>query len=241
VKGSFTGAAQDKAGLVEHAHGGTLFLDEIGELPKELQPKLLRALEKREVKRLGGRQGQAVDVRVIAATNRNLTAEVRAGNFRQDLYYRIAAARVFVPPLRERLEDLPMLIDHFLKLDAPTLTRASIAPHIWEMLSAHRWPGNVRELRNAVQRLVVAPELALHESDIAGNGAALNVPSPAQGQEPEPLRVARRTAADAFERAYLRGLLQRTQNNVSRAAAIAEVSRQMIQKLMRKHGMTERE
>jgi transcriptional regulator with PAS, ATPase and Fis domain len=239
-RGAFTGAASARSGVFEEAHGGTLFLDEIGELPKDLQPKLLRALEKREVKRLGARRAEAVDVRVVAATNRNLGAEIRAGNFREDLYYRIAGTRVFVPPLRERAEDIPMLIDHFLALEAPQVSRASIPQQVWDMFSAHRWPGNVRELRNAVQRLVVMPELAVHASDEAANARA-TTPGGALGQVLEPLRVARRAAADAFERTYLRMLLERTQGNVTRAAAIAEVSRQMVQKLMRKHALSERE
>jgi transcriptional regulator with GAF, ATPase, and Fis domain len=234
-RGAFTGAVGDRQGVFEEADGGTLFLDEIGELPKDLQPKLLRALEKHEIKRLGAKKVRKVDVRTIAATNRNLLVEVERGTFRQDLYYRIAAARMLVPPLRERLDDIPLLVTHFLSLEAPTLAPSSIPPHVWQMFAAHRWPGNVRELRNAVQRLVVAPELSLHADGTS---------SPATGEsKPEdvvplaPLRIARRTAADVFERDYLRAVLGRTEGNVTRAAAIAEVSRQMIQKLMRKHDL----
>jgi transcriptional regulator with PAS, ATPase and Fis domain len=234
-RGAFTGADVARPGVCEEANGGTLFLDEIGELPKELQPKLLRVLERREVKRLGGRRAAPIDVRVLAATNKNLAAELSAGNFREDLYYRLAAASVYVPPLRERLHDIPMLVEHFVGLEAPALSTATIAPQVWEMFHAHRWPGNVRELRNAVQRLVVAPDLALRADQRTGVvGASERVP--ATGAL-EPLRLARRSAAEDFEREYLRALLGRTQGNVTRAAAIAEVSRQMIQKLMRKHGM----
>ncbi len=232
-RGAFTGAVGERPGVFEEAHGGTLFLDEIGELPKDLQPKLLRALEKREIKRLGARKVTSIDVRTIAATNRNLLVEVERGNFRQDLYYRIAAARLLVPPLRERLEDIPMLVDHFLALEAPGIARDSIPPHVWQMFTAHRWPGNVRELRNAVQRLIVAPELSLQ----ASTHESTSVRPETSGAALEPLRIARRSAADAFERDYLRAALARTDGNVTRAAAIAEVSRQMIQKLMRKHGL----
>jgi transcriptional regulator with PAS, ATPase and Fis domain len=235
-RGAFTGAVGTRAGVFEEADGGTLFLDEIGELPKDLQPKLLRALEKREVKRLGGRAAIPVDVRIVAATNRNLLSEVQRGGFRQDLYYRIAAANVSVPPLRERVEDIPMLVEHFLALEAPKLSVRSIPQHVWEMFSAHRWPGNVRELRNAVQRLVVAPELSLAISDVAPPESCAE--TQAEGTRLEPLRVARRVAADAFERDYLRMLFERSEGNVTRAAAVAEVSRQMIQKLMRKHGLS---
>jgi DNA-binding NtrC family response regulator len=246
-KGAFTGAVAARPGVFEEADGGTLFLDEIGELPKELQPKLLRALEKREIKRLGGRATIPVDTRVLSATNRNLLSEVQRGNFRQDLYYRIAAAKVSVPPLRERVEDIPCLVEHFLSLDGHPLSAQPVPPAVWEMFAAHRWPGNVRELRNAVQRLVVAPELSLSmlgaRGESGGEGSApATEPATLSASQPsstvhEPLRVARRNAGDAFERDYLRALLQRTDGNVTRAAAIAEVSRQMIQKLMRKHGL----
>jgi transcriptional regulator with PAS, ATPase and Fis domain len=230
-RGAFTGAVGARPGVFEEASGGTLFLDEIGELPKDLQPKLLRALEKREVRRLGGRNTISVDVRVVAATNRNLLAEIQRGNFRQDLYYRIAGAKVSVPPLRERLDDVPMLVEHFISLERPGAGLSAIPPAVQEMLKGHRWPGNVRELRNAVQRLLVAPELPLTRDDLP----------PAQLPDSErvlePLRIARRDAAEAFERDYLREALTRSNGNVTRAAAIAEVSRQMIQKLMRKHGL----
>jgi transcriptional regulator with PAS, ATPase and Fis domain len=238
-RGAFTGAEAARPGVFEEANGGTLFLDEIGELPKDLQPKLLRVLERREVKRLGARKPEPVDLRVLAATNKNLNAEVKANSFRQDLYYRLAAARVYVPPLRDRPEDIPLLVAHFITLEAPTVSPRTIAPHIWEMFAAHRWPGNVRELRNAVQRLVVAPELALHADDGPSSSPAGDGPQAMIAGTLEPLRVARRSAADGFERTYLRALLARTAGNVTRAAAIAEVSRQMIQKLMRKHGMGE--
>jgi transcriptional regulator with PAS, ATPase and Fis domain len=239
-RGAFTGAVQARAGVFEEANGGTLFLDEIGELPKDLQPKLLRALEKRQIKRLGSQRVVPIDVRVIAATNRNLAAEVRADNFRQDLYYRIAGARVTVPPLRERLSDLPMLVEHFLALDAPSLTRSTISRDVWTMFEDHRWPGNVRELRNVVQQLVVAPELSLKLL------AAHNAPERAHRAEPwphniEPLPEARRRAVETFERNYVRTILERSHGNVTRAAAIAEVSRQMIQKMMRKYGIAERD
>jgi transcriptional regulator with GAF, ATPase, and Fis domain len=239
-RGAFTGAVSTRAGVFEEADGGTLFLDELGELPKELQPKLLRVLEKREVKRVGGKGVKSVDVRVLAATNRNLAAEVRAGNFREDLFYRIAGEQVHVPALRERKDDIPLLVAHFLKRDAPALDPRTIPEHVWGMFQAHSWPGNVRELRNAVQRLVVAPERALQT--VVPNAQQTTPPttasftqSQAAAQVIEPLRVARANAVDAFERAYLQALLRRAQGNVMRAAAIAEVSRTAVHKLLAKH------
>jgi transcriptional regulator with GAF, ATPase, and Fis domain len=235
-RGAFTGAVAARQGVFEQADGGTLFLDEIGELPKELQPKLLRVLEKREVRRVGSAKIVPVDVRVIAATNRNTLAEVRRGGFRQDLYFRIAAAHVTVPPLRDRMDDLPLLVEHFLAQERPPRSKSDVSPDVWDLLRAYRWPGNVRELRNAVQRLLVMPERALRELPM-DTGAAIGAPR--QSGEVVPLRVARRDASDAFERAYLEAVLEKTEGNVTRAAAIAEVSRQMVQKLMRKHGLGE--
>ena len=148
--------------MFEQANGGTIFLDELGELPKDLQPKLLRVLEKREIRRLGSQRVMPVDVRLIAATNRNTAAEVARGNFREDLYFRVAAAHVYVPPLRDRMEDLPMLVEHFLSMASPPRYLTDVPQQVWEMFHAHRWPGNVRELHNAVQRFLVTPERPLH-------------------------------------------------------------------------------
>jgi transcriptional regulator with GAF, ATPase, and Fis domain len=235
-RGAFTGAAQAHEGVFEQADGGTLFLDEIGELPMELQPKLLRVLEKRQLRRVGGSKVIPFDARVVAATNRQLRAEVARNRFRQDLYFRLAAAHVTVPALRERMEDLPLLVGHFLSLERPPRSAQEIGRDVWDLLRAYRWPGNVRELRNAVQRLLVTPDRAL--SDLAAGGASSSSTSASSASSPEvpPLRIARREANDAFERDYLAAALAAVGGNVTRAAALAEVSRQNIQKLMKKHG-----
>jgi transcriptional regulator with PAS, ATPase and Fis domain len=233
-RGAFTGATTQHPGVFEQADGGTLFLDEIGELPKELQPKLLRVLEKRHVRRVGGTKVIPFDARILAATNRHLRAEVQRGGFREDLYFRLAAAHVVVPPLRERMDDLPLLVDHFLASEKPRRTMSDLPRHVWELFLAHRWPGNVRELRNAIQQLLVMPErppLALRADD-----APSARPSTAPPAELLPLRLARREAMDAFERSYLSLVLARSAGNVTRAAAIAEVSRQILSKLLQKHG-----
>jgi transcriptional regulator with GAF, ATPase, and Fis domain len=234
-RGAFTGAANARAGVFEEADGGTLFLDEVGDLAKDLQPKLLRVLEKGEIRRLGSNKTLRVDVRVIAATNRNLAADVQNRAFREDLYFRLAATRVHVPPLRERMMDLPLLVAHFLSLETPPRGPDDVSPDTWEMLTAHRWPGNVRELRNAVRRLLVTPDRAV---DGLPRDLTPDPPAPEEPRLLAPLRVARRDAVDAFERGYVQAVLDRTDDNVSRAASIAEVSRQMLQKLMRKHAIT---
>jgi transcriptional regulator with GAF, ATPase, and Fis domain len=159
-KGSFTGAIMTRQGLFEMADGGTIFLDELGELPLDLQPKLLRALEQREIRRVGAGKQIKVDVRILAATNRNLEDEVRAGRFRQDLFYRLSVVRLVLPPLRDRMEDIPLLVKHFLKVHpynrAPDGTPRvkSLARDAMETLQGYRWPGNVRELVNTVERAV---------------------------------------------------------------------------------------
>jgi two-component system response regulator GlrR len=237
-KGAFTGAVSNRQGVFEQASGGTIFLDELGELPRELQPKLLRVLEKREVRRVGGSRAIPIDVRLLSATNRNLRAEVKRGDFRQDLYYRVAGAHVHVPPLRERKQDLELLVQSFLAHAEPIASTADIPAAVWKMFESYRWPGNVRELKNAVQRVLVMPERAL-ETDSSSNNLAYSPPttSPPISGTVQPLRLARRHAADAFERQYVEHVLRHTGGNVTRAAAAADVSRQVIHKLMVKHGV----
>src|SRR5215468_1485526 len=159
-KGSFTGAIMTRQGLFEMGDGGTVFLDEVGELPLDLQPKLLRALEQREIRRVGASKPIKIDVRIIAATNRNLEEEVRAGRFRQDLFYRLSVVRLILPPLRERLEDIPLLVKHFLKgqsynrLPDGSARVKGMSREAMDLLANYRWPGNVRELVNTVERAV---------------------------------------------------------------------------------------
>jgi len=238
-RGAFTGAVAARMGVFEQAEGGTIFLDELGELPKDLQPKLLRVLEKREVRRLGGSKTIPVDVRLISATNRNLRAQVKRGEFRQDLYYRVAGAHVYVPPLRDRASDVMLLVESFLAQSKPPRRLTEVPEHVWDMFKSYRWPGNVRELKNAVSRVLVTPERVLDTDSLPdmANAAAAAVASLAGAVAVEPLRVARRNAADVFEKRYVEHVLDKSEGNVTRAAAIAEVSRQVIHKLMTKHGL----
>ncbi|MEZ4293629.1 MAG: sigma 54-interacting transcriptional regulator [Polyangiaceae bacterium] len=234
ARGAFTGAATSRAGLLEQAHGGTLFIDEIGELPLDLQPKLLRALEARQYRPVGGTEWRSFDTRVIAATHRDLKSRVEEGVFRQDLYYRLAVFEMGVPPVRDRREDIPLLVERFLAAMSPPRTLADLPPNAIEVLSSHHWPGNVRELRNMVARIVVFPE---HLD--RGVGSA----PPPSGQTDRsrlmrmPLRDARDLVADDFERSYVTARLAEHAGNVTRAAEAMGVSRQFAYKLMEKHGL----
>jgi DNA-binding NtrC family response regulator len=233
VRGSFTGATSDRAGLFEEAEGGTLFLDEIGELPLELQPKLLRVLETRTVRRVGGGATRRADVRVLSATNRELSRQVNDGAFREDLYYRLAVVELALPPLRNRAEDIPLLAAHFCERfgAAPDALPANIA----QSLTTRSWPGNVRELRNFVERSLSLGWPALRTGSVPPPNASLGgdpiVPSGL------PLREARVAWAERFESAYVRALLERTAGNVTRAAELAGVNRRTFQRLMSASGV----
>ena len=232
LRGAFTGAVTDRHGAFEEADGGTLFLDEIGELPLDLQPKLLRALEAREVRQLGANRFRRVDVRVIAATNRSLSRAVDHGAFREDLYYRLAVIPIRLPPLREHPEDIPLLVHHFLEELAP---RGAPPPPLPEAVVAsfggQSWPGNVRELRNAVARAVSlgAAELSPAE-DPLGPGEW-----PHEVHLEEPLLVGRERVAQAYERAYLELALKQTGGNVVRTAELARVGRKFVQRAMKRY------
>jgi DNA-binding NtrC family response regulator len=230
-RGAFTGADRDHAGAFEVADGGTLFLDEVGEMPLELQPKLLRAIEKREVRRLGSNQYRKVDVRVIAATNRDLRAEVNAQRFRSDLYYRLAVIEVRLPSLRERVEDIPMLVEAILpELDIqdPELLQSLRTPEFMARLRVSSWPGNVRALRNALERMV-----ALQDTHLLEPGGGSNLVATIAPDLSVPLLIGKRRIAEGYERAYLVAMLRACGNNVSEAARRAKVSRFLLHRIIR--------
>lgn len=233
VRGAFTGALSDRAGTFERADGGTIFIDEVGELPLELQPRLLRVLERREVKRVGGNAWKRVDVRVVAATHHNLRERVAAGTFREDLYHRLAVVEMGLPPLRERVGDIPLLVDDML--ERMGLAPALVSAQTRAMLAAYDWPGNVRELRNVVERVVsLGAEFALPGLD----PATPPPPGPAVSEAPaRPFKEAKEALVDAFERDYLAALITRCEGNVSRAAREAEIDRVYLRRLLRKHGL----
>ena len=223
VRGAYTGADRDRHGMVEEAERGTLFLDEIGELPLELQAKLLRLLQDREVRRVGGTSTRAVDVRFVAATNRDLKAAMAAGVFRPDLFYRLSVGVIQVPPLRERREDIDGLARHFVAQHAAAFRRPAVrlAPAALEALRAGRWPGNVRELDSAIARAVAVAE----PGEVIGASRFADVEPTAQ---PEPVLLGWTAAVDSFRRRYFADMLRATGGNRSEAARRAGLSRQAL-------------
>src|SRR5215468_9318730 len=235
-KGAFTGALTRRVGVFEEARGGTVFLDEIGEVPLELQPKLLRVLEAREIKRLGTNTQTPVDVRIICATNRDLRGEVNAGRFRSDLYFRLAVVKIPLPPLRQRSEDIPLIVDKLLSgLGTDGRVKASLMePGFIAQLQRTVWPGNIRELRNHLERCVV-----LQETLLPGQGDEGAPPSKSEGglmiDARLPYPEARRRALDSFEREYVEKLLQLHGGKVSQAAASADIDRVHLYRLIKRH------
>jgi transcriptional regulator with GAF, ATPase, and Fis domain len=226
-KGAFTGAHARKLGKFELAQRGTIFLDEIGSLRLDLQAKLLRALQEREIERLGGLRPVPIDVRVVAATNVNLRQAVRNRAFRDDLYYRLNVVPVHVPPLRERREDLPFLIEHFVRKVARECRRQvdGVSAGALEVLTRYDWPGNVRELENVIHRAVVlaaGPVVMLRD-------VPLEVAMPETGARlTEDTELPLREACDQFERQYVLRVLERVHWNVSRAARLLGVHRNTV-------------
>jgi transcriptional regulator with GAF, ATPase, and Fis domain len=248
-KGAFTGAHATRIGQFEAARGGTVFLDEIGELPLDLQPKLLRVLDKRMLRRVGSLEPIPVDVRIIAATNRDLRREVNRGAFRADLFYRLSVASVTLPPLRERRDDIPALVARFWE----ELRGAGAEPPaaLMSALARQDWPGNVRQLRNAVERASLFDGTAGAEPVEAGGavaGAAPATPvsaaSLAEPDEPgsvfEPgqsFRVAKEAIVTRWEKAWLGEVVRRSRGNISRAARLARMDRNHLRDLLRRHNI----
>ncbi|MBX7097488.1 MAG: sigma 54-interacting transcriptional regulator [Myxococcaceae bacterium] len=226
VRGAFTGAVSDRAGAFLAADGGTLFLDEIAELPRDLQPKLLRAVESLEIQRVGDERLQQVDVRLIAATNRDLQAEVKAGRFREDLYYRLAVIEARVPPLRERLDDLPLLAKAFM--EELGHGDVDLSPALLARLTEYPWPGNVRELRNVVERVLTGAVDPLPSE---------RVTKPDQDLTTLPFMDAKERMTQAFTRDYLEALLARHGGNLSAVARAASLPRPYLYRLAERYGL----
>ncbi len=245
-RGAFTGAVERKTGLFEAADGGTLFLDEIGDLPLELQAKLLRVLQEGEVRRLGSTAGTAVDVRIVAATNRSLRDMVKAGTFREDLFYRLNVVPTELPPLRERRADIPLLVSSLLARLAQRHGKPEprLAADALECLMSYDFPGNIRELENAMERAVVlAHESLITIDDLPEemrNGAptALRTAVPRNNDElKEAKRSARELAQQSVERRFIEALLGEHAGNVTKAAAAAGMNRSLLQQMLGRHGL----
>ncbi|HKO91633.1 MAG TPA: sigma 54-interacting transcriptional regulator [Polyangiaceae bacterium] len=246
-RGAFTGAVQARAGAFETVGKGTLFLDEIGELPLDVQPKLLRVLEAAEFRRVGGNKVQRCEARIIAATRRDLKAEVARGKFREDLYFRLAVVPVTVPALRQRREDIPALVECFLKqarerdgkLSKLTLNQATL-----DGLMAHDWPGNVRELRNVLDRALYMaaateePQLRLVDLPVLATGSA--EADAWTFEESQSYRETRTRFEQEFEQRYIRWLLDKHGGNVSAAARAAKMDRKHLHDLARRHGLRDK-
>lgn len=239
-KGAFTGAMTDKLGLFQVADGGTLFLDELGELPLEFQSKLLRTIQERTVRPVGSSTQRDVDVRIVAATNRDLQKEVEQGNFRADLFYRLDVVRIAVPPLRDRPGDVDVLVEHLIdrfgKLAGITKIRGDAA----ERLRAYHWPGNVRQLRNAMERacaLGQAPELVLEDLPPEVRDDSVAMPAASVDADSGTFQEMKARRIAAMEQTYVEGLLKKHKGNVTHCSEEAGMARSAFQKLMQKYAI----
>jgi two-component system response regulator AtoC len=238
MRGAFTGAERERAGLFEEASGGTLFLDEIGEMPALLQVKLLRALQEGEVRRLGENQSRDVDVRIVAATNKDLDDEVRAGRFRQDLYYRVAVVPIHLVPLRQRRDEIPVLARHFVEIHNQRLRLRTegIEPDAMRLLSEYGWPGNVRELENTIERAMVLANGPRITADDLPPHIATPVPAVDSPElSMDELSVKKHGAA--LEKRLIARALERTRGNKTRAAELLELSSRALLYKMRDYDL----
>jgi DNA-binding NtrC family response regulator len=242
VKGAFTGADRTRIGAFEEANGGTIFLDEIGDMPLDMQSRLLRAIEAREIRRTGENTSRRVDVRVIAATNRRLESEVNHGRFREDLFFRLSVLTVRLPPLRKRLDDIPLLVRVLLRSMNAEESEHIFTPEVLADMALHDWPGNVRELRNYVERSIVleAAAPASQRRQTSDLPAEREAPS-ARGQMAtqvgleKPFKVAKDEVIASFERRYLTALLEASGGNISRAARLAKMDRMYLYRLLQRY------
>jgi two-component system nitrogen regulation response regulator NtrX len=236
VRGSFTGAVSDRRGKFELADGGTIFLDEIGDMSLKTQAKVLRVLQEQIVEPVGGTARVRVDTRVLAATNKDLTVEIKAGRFREDLYFRLNVIPIFVPPLRERQEDIPLLADHFMRVFAREYGRRlkSLDASAASVLAQYGWPGNVRELRNVIERLMImVPGEMITSQDLA---FLRGRDRPEAAEAPADIQMLH-DARDNFERDYILKALARQQGNISRTAEVLGVERSNLYRKMRALGI----
>jgi len=241
VRGAFTGAVADRRGKFELAHGGTIFLDEIGDMSLKTQAKVLRVLQEQVMEAVGGTARIRVDARVLAATNKDLQTEIRAGRFREDLYFRLNVVPISVPPLRERRDDIPLLADHFVAMLAREYGRRAkqFDAGAVDVLQGYKWPGNVRELRNVIERLMImvpGDRVTARDLLFLDQGIAPMAPADAPAEPVMPLHDAR----DDFERQYILRALAAQQGNISRTAEVLGVERSNLYRKMRSFGIAPR-
>ena len=244
TRGAFTGATGDRAGVFVDAHGGTLFLDEIADMPMQVQARLLRVLQEREIRPVGGSTTRPIDVRVIAASHVDLADAVAKQRFREDLFYRLNVVRIEVPPLRERLDDLPLLVAHFLCKHAGD-SAPKISSEAFQMLADHRWPGNIRELENALLSALAmsgGPELdpAALPAHIGSRPRRESVAVEVTERDDVPLAELRRRTTENVERRYLTRIMEKARGSVSEAARLASVDRTNFRRLLQRHGLDAR-
>ncbi|MEK7776477.1 MAG: sigma-54 dependent transcriptional regulator, partial [Planctomycetota bacterium] len=241
VKGAFTGAVKDKKGLFEDADGGALFMDEIGDIPKSVQAKMLRVLQEGEFMSLGDTVTKKVDVRIIAATNQDLLQRVQDKEFREDLYYRLNVINITVPPLRERKEDIPLLVKHFIEKYNKKENKQikGVSPEIEKEFYHYNWPGNVRELENVIERAItltnedtITADVVLPQVKKEGDTGTTETELFAQ-----PYKEARRKSLDAFNIKYITNVLNKTSGNVTNAAKESEIERQYLQRMLKRYNI----
>lgn len=237
VKGAFTGANKDKKGLFEEANGGTLFLDEVGDLPVPLQVKLLRVIQEEEIRRVGSSTTQKVDVRLITATLKDLSHEMKAGNFREDLYYRLNVLPIHIPPLRERKEDIPLLVEHFLQKFSKEMAKdvKSVLPEALQQLTDYSWPGNVRELENTIERAMVL--------EVSDHLTPENLPDVVRNQEVNPAikaaanELSIKKMMTIMEQELIKKALEKTNGNRTWAAKLLEISHRALLYKIKRYGL----
>src|SRR4030065_2913312 len=233
VKGSYTGACKNRIGKFEAANGGTIFLDEIGDIPLNIQTKLLRTLEEREIEKIGSNKVVKINVRVLSATNKNLEKEVAEGHFREDLYYRLNVVQINLPPLRERMEDIPVLAEHFLNMfrEETSISHLTISKQAMEKMVKYDWPGNIRELRNAIERAVVMGNgQTILPEDLPIKSSKPNFPGLQVGLTLE-------DALNQFKKEFIILTLKFTGGNRSKAAKVMDIQRTYLSRLFSKYGL----
>ncbi|MDZ4800978.1 MAG: sigma-54 dependent transcriptional regulator [Bryobacteraceae bacterium] len=238
-KGSFAGAHEEKVGKLRKADGGTLFLDEVGDMSLRTQAKVLRALEEQRFEPVGAQESVRVDVRIVAATNKNLDEEILRGNFREDLFYRLNVIPFYVPPLRDRVQDIPLLSDHFLREFSVNYGRRAkeLTPEAYEVLSEYSWPGNIRELRNLMERIVILnPQVRIDARHIP-----LNMPRRAAQDRPAERFASLQDVREAAERDYILKKLDEAQGNITRAAELLGLERSNLYRKMKALNIAPRE